>query len=96
MNIEKINEIRETIKDLHKKNILIMDIDIIYELDSQLYGKPISDDDYEKLFSEISYAYIKVDNVDIGVIVSCALENKDKIINDDEDFSLREEVCYYL
>ena len=95
MSIEKIKEIRETIKDLHKKNILIMDIDIIYELDSQLYGKTISDDDYEKLYSEIEYAYMKLDNVDVSEIVYCALEHLDEVLHDD-DFSLREEVCYYV
>ena len=36
-----------------------------------------------------------VENVDIGVIVRCALDNFNKIINDDEDFDLREESCWY-
>ena len=93
--MEKINKIRKVIKDLHKKHILIRDIDLIYELDSQLYGKTISDDDYEKLFSEIEYAYLKLYNVDVSEIVYCALEHIDEILHDD-NFSLREEVCYYL
>ena len=90
MNKEKLDLIRKTIKELHEKNILILDIDIIYELDSQL-NFDISDEDYIKLYNEIEYAYLKVENVDIGAIVGCALEHKDEIINEDEDFDLREE-----
>ena len=94
MNKKRLEVIRKAIKELHEKNILILDIDIIYELDSQL-DFDISDEDYCKLYNEIKYAYLKVENVDIGAIVSCALNNKDKIMNNDEDFDLREESCWY-
>ena len=96
MNKEHLKEIRETIKDLHKKHILMVQLDIVYELDIA-YGLDfeVSDEDYCKLYNEIEYAYLKVENVDIGVIVRCALDNFDKIINDDEDFDLREECCWY-
>lgn len=94
MNKEKLELIRETIKELNKKHILMIQLDIIYELDCQL-DFDVSNDDYCKLYNEIEYAYLKVENVDIGVIVKCALDNFDKIINDDEDFDLREECCWY-
>jgi hypothetical protein len=94
MNREHLKEVRETIKELNKKHILMMQLDIVYELDCQL-DFDISDEDYCKLYNEIEYAYLKVENVDIGVIVRCALDNFNKIINDDEDFDLREESCWY-
>ena len=74
----------------------MVQLDIVYELDIA-YGLDfeVSDEDYCKLYNEIEYAYLKVENVDIGVIVRCALDNFDKIINDDEDFDLREECCWY-
>lgn len=93
MTIEKVKEVRETISKIKS----VLQVDIIYELDSQLSYKDyeLSDDDYCKLYEEIEYAYLKVENVDIGAIVECALDNKDKILNDDENFSLREECCWY-
>lgn len=94
MNKEKLNKVRKTIKELEEKHILHIELDIIYELDSQL-DFDISDEDYCKLYNEIEYAYLKVENVDIGAIVNCALDNFNKIINDDEEFSLREECCWY-
>ena len=93
--IESINKVRKTIDELHKKHILVIDIDIIYELDCQL-NEEISEEDYIKLYEEIRHAYLKINNIDVGTIVYCALENKDKIINDDESFDLREEVCWYV
>ena len=93
--IESINKVRKTIDELHKKHILVMDIDIIYELDCQL-NEEISEEDYIKLYEEIRHAYLKTNNIDVATIVYCALENKDKIINDDESFDLREESCYYV
>ena len=93
MNKEKLEIIRKAIKELHKNRILMLEIDIIYELDSQL-DFDISEEDYCKLYNEIEYAYLKVDHVDIGSIVNCALDNFIKIINDDEDFDLREECCW--
>lgn len=93
MTIEKVKEVRETISKIKS----ILQVDIINELDCQLYYADfdITDEDYCKLYEEIEYAYLKVENVDIGVIVECALNNKDKILNDDEDFDLREECCWY-
>ncbi len=93
--MENINKIRKTIDELHKKHILVMDIDIIYELDCQL-GEELAEEDYLKLYEEIRHAYLKTNNIDAGTIVYCALENKDKILNEDENFNLREEVCWYV
>lgn len=93
MNSIELKEIRKTIEDLHNRKILIMDLDIIYELDCQLNDK-LSENNYLKLYNEIRHAYLKLDNIDIGTIVYCALNNQDKILNDDENFDLREECCY--
>ena len=95
--IEKIKETRKAIEYLRENNILILTIDIVYELDSQLgyEKKDLSDDDYCKLYNEIEYAYLKIDNVDIGTIVECALDHKDDIINENEEFDLREECVWY-
>ena len=98
MNKERLEEVRKTIRGLKDKHILMLNLDIIYELDCQLgyEVKDLSDDDYCKLYNEIEYAYLKVENVDIGQIVECALDHKDDILNENEDFDLREECCYYV
>ena len=92
MNKEKLDLIRKTIKELEEKHILHL-LDIVYELDCQL-DFDISDEDYCKLYNEIEYAYLKLEGVSLENIVSCALDNFNKIIND-EDFNLREESCWY-
>lgn len=94
MNSTKLKEIRQTIKELHNKNILLFALDIVFELDCQLPSE-IKEDEYLKLYNEIQYAYLKLDNVSIGTVVYCAINNIDKILNDDEDFDLREESCWY-
>lgn len=94
MNSEKLKEIRNIIKDLHDRKILLLDLDIVFEIDCQLDRK-LSEEDYLKLYNEIDYAYLKLDNVSLGTVVYCAINNIDKILNDDEDFNLREESCWY-
>lgn len=96
--IDRIKNTRKVIEELKEKDVSILAIDIVYELDCQLgYEiKDLSDDDYCKLYNEIEYAYLKVSNVDIGTIVECALDHKDDILNENEDFDLREECCYYV
>lgn len=94
MNSEKLKEIRNIIKDLHDRKILLLDLDIVFEIDCQLDRK-LSEEDYLKLYNEIDYAYLKLDNVSLGTVVYCAINNIDKILNDDEDFDLREESCWY-
>lgn len=95
MNSEKLKEIRKTIKDLHNKNILLLDLNIVFELDCQLTSV-IEEDEYLKLYNEIEHAYLKLENVAIETIVYCAINNKDKILNDDDDFDLIEESCYLV
>ena len=94
MNKEQLETIREMIKDLEKEHILMLQLDIVYELDCQLQEK-LSDEDYCKLYNEIEYAYLKVEGVDLCNIVECALDHMEDIINENEDFDLREECCYY-
>lgn len=94
MNSTKLKEIRNIIKELHDRKILLLNLDTVFEIDCQL-DRELSEEDYLKLYNEIEYAYLKVENVDIGAIVNCALDNFNKIINDDEEFSLREESCWY-
>ena len=96
--IDRIKNTRKVIEELKEKDVSVLAIDIVYELDCQLgYElKDLSDDDYCKLYNEIEYAYLKVENVDIGTIVECALDHMEDIINENEDFDLREECCYYV
>lgn len=94
MNKEKLDLIRKTIKELEEKHILILDMEIVYEIDCQM-EEDLTDEDYCKLYNEIEYAYLKLDGVALENIVSCAIDNIDKILNNDENFSLREEACWY-
>ena len=55
----------------------------------------LTDDEYLKLFNEIAYTYLKLDNVKIESIVRCAIKNMDKILNDDNTFNLKSESCWY-
>lgn len=94
MNKEKVELIRKTIKELEEKRILLLDTMIIFELDCQL-EEEISDDDYIKLYNEIEYAYLKLEGVALESVVRCALDHMEDIINENEDFSLRDEACWY-
>lgn len=96
--IDRIKNTRKVIEELKEKDVSVLAIDIVYELDCQLgYElKDLSDDDYCKLYNEIEYAYLEVSNVDIGTIVKCALDHMEDILNENEDFDLREECCYYV
>ena len=93
--IDRIKNTRKVIEELKEKGVSVLAIDIVYELDCQLQEE-LSDDDYCKLYNEIEYAYLKVENVDIGAIVECALDHMEDILNENEDFDLREECCYYV
>lgn len=96
--IDRIKNTRKVIEELKEKNVSVLSIDIVYELDCQLgyERKDLSDDDYCKLYNEVEYAYLKVENVDIGTIVQCALDHMEDILNENEDFDLRKECCYYV
>ena len=94
MNKEYINEIRKQIHLLHEKHIYLYELNIIDELDSQLMDT-IPDEEYQKLYNEIEYTYLKVDGVALENIVRCAIDNKNKIVNNDDTFRLREECCWY-
>lgn len=91
---KEIRELKETYKKLYDKHIYAYKLQIIDELDCQL-EKELSDEEYSKLYYAIENAYLKLDNVSIWSITRCAIDNLDKILNDDEDFSLREEACWY-
>lgn len=93
MNYNKVNEIRKTIKELQARNISVLDINIIYEIDCQL-DKKITDDEYIKLCNNVEYAYLKLDDVSLETIVYCGIKNLDKL--DKDDFDFREECCYCL
>ena len=58
------------------------------------YLKNINNE-YLKLFNEIAYTYLKLDNIKIESIVRCAINNMDKILNDDNTFNLKSESCWY-
>lgn len=92
--IDRIKNTRKAIKELKEKGVSVLNIKIVYELDCQLENE-ISDEDYCKLYNEIEYAYLKVD-VALDKIVGCALDHMKDIINENEDFDLREECCYYV
>lgn len=98
MNKEQLEKVRNAIKELKDKHILMLQLDIVYELDCQLgyEKKALSDEDYCKLYNEIEYAYLKVEGVDLCNIVECALDHMEDIVNENEDFDLREECCYYV
>ena len=94
MNNE-LKELREIYKDLYSKSIYAYTLEIIDELECQTDENELTDEEYQKLYYEIEHAWFKLDGVSIETITRCALENKDKIMNDDEDFDLREESCWY-
>lgn len=94
MTIENLKKDRELISKIGS----ITELMVVYEMDCQLEGQDykLTDKDFCKLYDEIMYAYYKVEDIAIEQIVRCALDNKDKILNDDEDFSLRRECCWYV
>ena len=94
MNKEDLAKVRRAMQDLEDKHVLLLQLDIVYELDCQLEDE-LSDEDYCKLYNEIEYAYLKVEGVALENIVRCAIDNLDKILKDDEEFNLREECCWY-
>lgn len=94
MNKEKLELIRETIRDLDKKHLTMLSLEIVYEMDCQL-EEELTEEDYDKLYNEIEYVYLKVDDIDLGTIVRCAIDHIRRILDNDETFDLREEVCWY-
>ena len=92
--IERIKKVRKIIEDLENQHIGVLNIKIVYELDCQL-EETLSDEDYCKLYTEIEWAYLKLEGVGLDSIVRCALDHKKDILNDNEDFDLREEACWY-
>ena len=94
MNKAGLNELKNTYNYLYKKDIYAYQLTIIDELECQLTCN-ITDDEYLKLFNEIAYTYLKLDNVKIESIVRCAINNMDKILNDDNKFNLKSESCWY-
>ena len=94
MNKTGLNELKNTYNYLYKKDIYAYQLTIIDELECQLTCN-ITDDEYLKLFNEIAYTYLKLDNVKIESIVRCAIKNMDKILNDDNSFNLKSESCWY-
>jgi hypothetical protein len=91
--MEKVNEIRRAIKELEERHILLTDMMIVYEIDCQL-DRELTDEEYMTLYSNVEYAYFKLEGVSLESIVACGIDNLDKL--DDEDFDFREECCYYV
>ena len=87
-----IERIRKEIKELEKKNIGILDLQIVYEIDCQL-DKEITEEEYSKLYSNVEWAYLKLEGVALDSIVACGIDNLDRL--DDDDFDFRDECCYY-
>ena len=87
-----IERIRKEIKELEKKNIGILDLQIVYEIDCQL-DKELTEEEYSKLYSNVEWAYLKLEGVALDSIVACGIDNLDRL--DDDDFDFREECCYY-
>lgn len=92
---KELKELKEIYKDLYNRKIYTYKLEIVDELECQPEENELSDEEYQTLYYEIENAYFKLDGVSIENITRCALENKDKIMNDDEDFDLREESCWY-
>ena len=87
-----IERIRKEIKELEKKNIGILDLQIVYEIDCQL-DKELTEEEYSKLYSNVEWAYLKLEGVALDSIVACGIDNLDRL--DDDDFDFRDECCYY-
>lgn len=100
MNNEKLEKIRAMFDVLRKEHITMLEMNIINELDSQLMYmetyKDLTDDEYNTLYNEIEYAYLKLEGVALESVVTCAIDNMNKILDEEDDtFSLREEACWY-
>lgn len=91
----ELKELRKIYKDLYSKSIYAYKLEIIDELECQTDENELTDEEYQTLYYEIEHAYFKLEGVSIEAITRCALEHKDEIINDDENFDLREEACWY-
>lgn len=89
-----IKELREIYKELYNKHIYAYKLAIIDELECQA-EEELTDEEYQTLYWEIENAYMKLENVAIESIVRCALHHKEDIMNDNEEFNLREESCWY-
>lgn len=93
-NINELKEIKKVYKSLYNRGIYAYKLQIIDELECIL-EEELTDEDYLKVFNAIENAYLKLDNVSIWAITRCAVDNIDKIINDDETFNLRDRACWY-
>ena len=71
---ERFDLIRKTIDDLKNSPRALCDLIVYDEIDCQLQN-PISDEDFEFLFSTVKNAYLKADGIDLGPIVSYCIDN---------------------
>lgn len=94
MTISELKDLKWTFKKLYNNQIYAYKLQIIDEIEC-LLEKKLSDEDYLSLYTEIEYAYLKLDNVSINSITRCAIDNLDRILNGDETFSLRNSACAY-
>lgn len=92
--MNKYDKYRKIIKRLNENKIYLSELQIINDIDYYLEAS-ITYDEYNKLYNEIEYVNRKTELISIDTIVRCAIDNLDKILNEDENFELREEVCWY-
>lgn len=93
-SINDLKEYKKAYKSLFNRGIYAYKLQIIDELECLLEEK-LKEEDYLKLFNAIENAYLKSDTLSVWPITKCAVDNIDKILNDDETFNLKDRACWY-
>lgn len=91
-----MKELELTLELLEKKNINIMDLDILSEIkwQAQYYLEiELSEEEKNMIFEQVQRAYLKSEGIPIHVITTAAMDNLDKL-KDMSTYDLVEESCW--
>ncbi len=72
-------EYKEIIEDLHNRGVCLLELEIWDEIDSQLDGRELSDNELSILYCTIERAYLKSEYVSLFQLVKFCINNLDKI-----------------
>lgn len=93
-SVNDLKEYKKVYKSLYNRGIYAYKLQIIDELEF-LLEEELKEEDYLKVFNAIENAYLNSDILSVWTITRCAVDNIDKIINDDETFNLIDSACWY-
>ena len=76
---EMFKEYKEIIEELHDRGIGLLELEIWDEIDCQLNGRELSENELSILYCTVERAYLKSEYVSLFDLVKYCIKNLDKI-----------------